>query len=105
MLSISINDFDEKSKSVYLRCVDHAEMVMFTKFDWGFNENKRDINYEITIEDSYCGGDYMGIKGRFKRAWKAFWAKPLCYTGVYCEDKEKMKKFLTDCLELINEEE
>ena len=47
----------------------------------------------------------MGIKGRFKRAWKAFWAKPLCYTGVYCEDKEKMKKFLTDCLELINEEE
>ena len=80
-------------------------MAVFTKFDWGFNETKRDINYEITIEDSYCGGDYMGSKGRFKRAWKAFWAKPLCYTGVYCEDKEKMKKFLTDCLELINEEE
>lgn len=105
---MSNNFFDDNSKSVFLRCVDHAEMVMFTKFDWGFeskNSNKRDINYEITIEDSYCDGDYMGIKGRFKRAWKAFWAKPLCYTGVYCEDKEKMKKFLTDCLELINEEE
>ena len=30
---------------------------------------------------------------------------PFYYTGVYCEDKGKMKKFLTDCLELINEEE
>ena len=47
----------------------------------------------------------IGVKGRFKRAWKAFWAKPLCYTGVYCEDKEKMKKFLINCLELINEED
>ena len=105
---MSNNFLDDNSKSVFLRCVDHAEMAVFTKFDWGFeskNSNKRDINYEITIEDSYCGGDYMGIKGRFKRAWKAFWAKPLCYTGVYCEDKEKMKKFLNDCLELINEED
>ena len=102
---MSNNFLNDNSKSVYLRCVDHAEMAVFTKFDWGFNEKERDISYEITIEDSYCGGDYMGIKGRFKRAWKAFWAKPLYYTGVYCEDKEKMKKFLTDCLELINEEE
>ena len=105
MSGISIKGFDDNSKSVFLRCVDHAEMAVFTKFDWGFNEKERVINYEITIEDSYCGGDYMGIKGRFKRAWKAFWAKPLYYTGVYCEDKEKMKRFLTDCLELINEEE
>ena len=102
MSNIFLND---NSKSVFLRCVDHAEMAVFTKFDWGFNEKERDINYEITIEDSYCGGDYMGIKGRFKRAWKVFWANTLCYAGVYCEDKEKMKKFLTDCLELIDEEE
>ena len=100
-----MSNLDEKTDSVYLRCVDHAEMAVFTKFDWGFDGKERDINYELTIEDSYCGGDYMGIKGRFKRAWKAFWAKPLCYTGVYCEDKGKMKKFLTDCLELINEED
>ena len=40
---------DDNSKSVFLRCVDHAEMVMFTKFDWGFNEKEIDINYELTI--------------------------------------------------------
>ena len=57
---MSNNFLDDNSKSVFLRCVDHAEMVMFTKFDWGF-ESK--------------------------------------------EDKEKMKKFLTDCLELIDEED
>lgn len=87
-------------KSIFLRCEDKAEMIVFDKFTW----NNGEINYEFTIEDSYCGGDYMGIKGRFKRAWRAFWSKPICYTGVYCEDEERMKKFLQDCLELMETE-
>ena len=87
------------SKDIYLRCDDHAETVVFSKFNFGDD----DIDYEITIEDSYCGGDYMGINGRFKRAWKAFWAKPIYYSGVYCQDGERMKKFLEDCLNLMEE--
>ena len=89
----------EKFKNICFRCDDNAEMVVFTKYSY----NNGEINYEFTIEDSYCGGDYMGIKGRFKRAWKAFWAKPIYYTGVYCEDGDRMKKFLKDCLDLIEE--
>lgn len=49
MSGISIKGFDDNSKSVFLRCVDHAEMAVFTKFDWGFeskNSNKKDINEE-----------------------------------------------------------
>ena len=87
-------------KSVFLKCDDHAETAVFTCLEWNFHDRK-DVNYEFTIEDSYCGGDYMGIKGRFKRAWHAFWAKPICHTGVYIQDGERMKKFLQDCLELI----
>lgn len=87
------------SKNIYFRCDDNAEMVVFCRHDWA-----NETDYEFTIEDSYCGGDYRGIKGRFKRAWKAFWAKPIYYTGVYCEDKERMKKFLKDCLDLLEEE-
>lgn len=90
---------NEISKDVYLRCDDHAECVVFSRHDWEYN----DIGYELNIEDAYCGGDYMGIKGRFKRAWKAFWAKPVCYSGVYCQDGERMKKFLEDCLSLMDE--
>ena len=86
-------------RDVYLRCDDHDEMVVFSRYEYEDNTN----SYELTIEDSYCGGDYMGIKGRFKRAWKAFWAKPIYYTGVYCEDKNRIKKFLQDCLSLIEE--
>ena len=86
-------------KDVSLRCDDHAETVVFTRFDW----NDGDKDYDISIEDSYCGGDYMGIKGRLKRAWKAFWAKPICHTGIYCEDENRMRKFLEDCLSLMNE--
>lgn len=90
-----------KNNNIYFRCDDNAETAVFTKHNW----NDGEINYEFTIEDSYCGGDYMGIKGRFKRAWRAFWKKPICYTGVYCQDGERMKKFLKDCLDLIEEQD
>lgn len=85
------------TKEVYLPCDDHAETVVFSKHAW----SDGDVDYEITIEDAYCGGDFMGIKGRFKRAWKAFWAKPVSYTGIYCQDEERMKGFLKDCLNLM----
>lgn len=41
--------------------------------------------------------------GRIKRAWRAFWDKPVVYTGIYCEDENRMKHFLFDCLDLIDE--
>ena len=87
-------------KEVTLRCEDNAETVEFCKYKYLDGE----INYEINIVDSYCGHDLMGIKNRFKRAWKAFWAKPICYTGVYVEDPSRMKTFIEDCLALLNEE-
>jgi hypothetical protein len=90
----------KNEKYIYLRCDCHAETAVFRKCDW----LDGDVDYEISIEDGYCGGDYMGIKGRFKRAWKAFWAKPVYYNSVYCEDPERMRKFLEDCLKSMDEE-
>ena len=87
--------------NIFMRCDDNAETVVFSKFKW----NDGTQSYEISVEDSYCGGDYMGIKGRLKRAWRAFWKKPICYTGVYTDDKERMKKFLEDCLSLMSDNE
>lgn len=88
------------SKEVNLRCDDHAEMVTFFRHDW----KDDDVDYELVVEDAYCNGSYMGIEGRFKRAWKAFWAKPIYFTGVYCQDGSRMKKFLEDCLSLMDGE-
>ena len=88
-----------ESKSLYIKCDDRAETVVFTKYIY----KDGDVDYEINVEDSYCGGDYMGISGRFKRAWKAFWAKPICYTGIYVEDENRIRKFLEDCLILVKE--
>lgn len=88
-------------KEVNMRCDCHAEMASFCRHDWQNGE----VDYELAIEDAYCGGDYIGIKGRFKRAWRAFWAKPICYAEVYCEDGKRMKKFLEDCLGLMGVKE
>ena len=82
-----------KTREVCLRCEDHAETVEFVRYDY----DDGSTNYEINIVDSYCGYDLMGIKNRFKRAWKAFWAKPVYYTGVFVEDPERVKQFLYDC--------
>lgn len=98
-----------KQEQITLRCEDGAEAVVFTKYTYkSLNVHSpnliiKDINYEFTIEDSYVGGDYKGFFGRVKRAWKAFTDKPVVYTGIYCEDKNKMRKFLCNCLDLIDE--
>ena len=92
-----------KFDKVTLRCDDGAEAVVFTKYIYN-PIVKNNIDYEITIEDSYTGGDYKGFFGRIKRAWRAFWDKPVVYTGIYCEDKDKMRKFLQDCINLIDKE-
>ena len=90
-----------KFDKVTLRCDDGAEAVVFTKY----THHILDIDYEICVEDSYTGGDYKGFFGRIKRAWRAFWDKPVVYAGIYCEDKEKMRKFLCDCLDLIDKDD
>ena len=98
-----------KFDKVTLRCDDGAEAAVFTKYSHKFisvhteeliNEN---ASYEICIEDDYVGGEYKGFFGRLKRAWRAFTDKPVVYTGIYTEDKDKMRKFLCNCLDLIDE--
>ena len=87
-------------KSVTLRCKDNQEAVVFNKYEYGGDYS---ADFEINVEDSYVGKSYKGFFGRIKRAWTAFIAKPVVYTGVFCGDKEKMRKFLNDCLSLIDE--
>ena len=69
-------------KSVELRCDDRAELLVFNRYDYEPTYTpdsiERDIDYEINIEDSYCGARC----NRFVRAWKAFWGKPIYYSLV-----------------------
>lgn len=89
-------------KNVTLRCDDGLEAVVFNKYSYG---EKYTPSFEINVEDSYVGkGYYRGVLGRLRRAFTAFVEPPVIYTGICCEDKAKIKKFLTDCLELLDEE-
>lgn len=98
-----------KFDKVTLRCDDGAEACVFTKYTHNTIASitalldPDSMSYEICIEDDYVGGEYRGFFGRIKRAWRAFWDKPVVYTGIYTEDKDKMRKFLCDCLDLIDE--
>lgn len=97
-----------KQEQIILRCEDGAEAVVFTKYTYKnimkLTDGQVNLSdgFEIMIEDSYIGGDYKGFFGRIKRAWRAFWNKPVVYTGIYCEDENKMKQFLHNCIDLMN---
>jgi hypothetical protein len=98
-----------KQEKITLRCEDGAEACVFTKYTFNTLASRTALldpdstHYEICIEDDYTGGDYKGFFGRIKRAWRALTDKPVVYTGIYCEDKDKMRKFLCNCLDLIDE--
>ena len=84
--------------NVTMRCDCGSEAIVFSVYDY----DSFDSSYELSFEDSYISNNYNGFLGRLKRAWHAFKAKPVSYTSVYTEDKEKMKKFFTECLEKLD---
>lgn len=87
-------------KTITLRCDCGAEAAVFSKYIF-----KNEVDYGLSFEDAWLGGNqYKGFFGRLKRAWKAFAGKPVSYTDVYCEGKDKMRSFLVECLALIDEE-
>lgn len=85
-------------KNIYLPCDDNAEIVIFSKYTW--NDDMPD--YEINIVDRYCDKKHSGIANRFKRAWHAFWAKPIYYSGICVQDQDRITQFFEDCLTLIS---
>ena len=84
-------------KNLMLKCDCNEETLVFSK--WEFNHpDAIETNYEISIEDSYCGNNKTN---RFKRAWYAFWGKPIVYTSIYKsteQGKKELKQWLKDCL-------
>ena len=92
----------QNSNQVTIRCDDNIEAVVFYRTDWT-DANGTISYYEINFEDNYCyDGNGIGLSRRLKRAWRAFWAKPVCYNGICCSDVERIKNFLTECLQIIN---
>lgn len=89
----------DTTKEVFIRCEDCAETVVFMRHDW----DNYDTDYEIVVQDACCASGMCGIRGRLRRAWHAFWAKPIYYSGIYIENGARVKEFLQRCMELVEE--
>ena len=89
----------ETSMRAEILCDDHAELLAFERTIWA----KDDEFLEFSIMDSYLGNrQYQGLIGRFRRAWCAFFAKPIYYAGVVVMEKERARSFLNECLAILN---
>ena len=83
-------------RTVEIRCVDHAENLIMMRID----DEGYPSYFAFSIEDAYLDCDHTGFFSRWKRAWHAFWDKPICYAEVIVQDEERLRKFLLDCLAL-----
>jgi len=89
----------ETSMRAEILCDDHAEMLAFERTIWA----KDDEFLEFSIMDSYIGNrQYQGLIGRFRRAWHAFFAKPIYYAGVVVMEKERARTFLKECIAILD---
>lgn len=89
----------ETSMRAEILCDDHAELLSFERTIW----TKDDELLEFSIKDSYIGSrQYQGLLGRFRRAWHAFIAKPIYYTGVVVMEKDRARTFLNECIAILD---
>ena len=89
---------DHKVFSASIRCDDYAEMLVFDRCIW----KDSDEFIQFSIADSFISGnEYRGLFGRLRRAWRAFWSKPIYYADIIVHDKNRAKVFLNECLSII----
>lgn len=89
----------EKTMKAIIECTDRAEMLVFDRTVWA----KDDELLTFSIMDRYLGKrEYHGLRGRFWRAWRAFWEKPICYAEIVAGTKERTKEFLYQCLTILD---
>ena len=94
-----------KYTPVSYRCDDGAEVFTFMRIDWDTPLLKNEPpDYELCLEDAYSNPEYCGIKGRFRRAWNAFKAKPIAYNGIFTSNAEAIKRFFYECIALIDKD-
>lgn len=88
-------------KSAMIRCEDNAEKLVLERTIW----EDGDEWFEFSVLDDYVGGTgYQGFFGRLRRAWRAFRDRPICYTGIVVEDKERARQFLNECLAVLDDQ-
>ena len=88
------------SKEVIISCEDHAEKLLFERTIW----SDGDEMYSFAIVDSYIGhSGYVGVLGRLRRAWHAFWDKPIYYAEITVNKKERAREFLNECMEVLDD--
>ena len=88
-----------ESMTASIWCNDHCGMLVFDRTIWA----KDDELLEFSFMDSYIGRrGYQGLFGRLRRAWHALVSKPLYHAGIVIVEKERARKFLEECLDILD---
>jgi hypothetical protein len=83
-------------KQVSLECDCRCSKINFEVEDWSLEELGTDYTFSFT-------SDYLGGKvSRLRAAWRALTGRDVIYAEI-CTSREDAKKFLEDCLKVIDE--
>ena len=90
-------DPDKQETRVLLKCSCGCCMFVAEKTVW----NDGEIWYNITVQDSRYDHDNTTFWSRIKGAAKILFGKPVYYSDVVIENKERFKAFVDEMYELI----
>lgn len=101
---MKVHTMDENTVgTITLRCADHCTMLVIDKFEYLTEGNsERQLEYNISMQDSRYTHQFDGFFGRIKRAVKAFLGKPIYYNDIYIEDEKKIIELRDALTNLIN---
>ena len=96
------NSSIRKEETAFIRCDDHCETLEFARTTWRDGEEW----FCFSITDCYIGKrEEHGLLGRFRRAWKAFWNKPVVWTQVIVTEKDRAESFFQECLDILHHDD
>lgn len=90
----------KKEKSIYLKCEYGCETLVVNKIKWQDDE----LNYEISIKNSYLGWKEGTIWNRIKRAFRVLCGKETIYADIWVEDESRLSGFIDDLIKLRDEQ-
>lgn len=80
-------------------CDDLAEMLVFNRIIMG---DEHELAEFSIMDSSVVKNEFNGVLGRLRRGWRAFREQPIFYAQVVVSDSERAKRFLKECIDILD---
>lgn len=85
---------------VILPCDCRCAMMVVERIEW----DDGDVDFDISVQDSYYDKSHNSLWGRLRRAAKALVGKPVCFNDVYIQDPDRFRQWVSELAAIADDE-